>query len=104
MVAASDLVPHLARITGLPLSTVIGVKRRFVETVTEASLRLSTVRVSHFTTHALTAEKRLQRRDQRHGTERWLMERPPQPRKLMTVAALAIILWKPKLIQNVWSS
>jgi hypothetical protein len=32
MVAASDLVQHLARITGIPISTAIGIKRRFVET------------------------------------------------------------------------
>lgn len=32
MIAASDLVPHLARITGFPLPTITGVKRRFIET------------------------------------------------------------------------
>ncbi|MEH2505605.1 hypothetical protein V1290_004416 [Bradyrhizobium sp. AZCC 1578] len=43
MVAASDLVPNLARITGLPLSTVIGVKRRLVETGIWPSSRGATV-------------------------------------------------------------
>lgn len=32
MVAASDLVPHLAAITGLPEATINGVKRRLTET------------------------------------------------------------------------
>jgi hypothetical protein len=43
MVAASDLVPNLARITGLPESTVQGVKRRLVETDIWPSSRGATV-------------------------------------------------------------
>jgi hypothetical protein len=32
------------------------------------------------------------RRDQRHGNERWLVERPRQPGQLIALAALAIIV------------